>query len=134
MGKGQDNFNAVLVDGDEYLQTLIARLHVEKTAMVGTLAAITKRMIQIVPQEEGMEPIYPQTILTSITRDFELELCMRSMEEIDPNWKVKALAEMAKDPERLAEVLNEVAGRVPDHIIEQVRDEVAKVGNKPTIH
>jgi hypothetical protein len=129
---GQEDFDNVM-DNDEYVQQLMSRYADEKNAMVSTLAALTKRVIQITPNDTK-ETIKPQGVLSSITQHLEIELCIRSMEEIDPNWKMKAFAEMALNPERMEQVLNEAKGVVGDDVIERVRAEVESIGTRPTLH
>jgi DNA-directed RNA polymerase subunit F len=127
---GQEEFDSVM-DNDEYIQQLAYRLQEEKVAMVGTLAALAKRIIQISPREKG-EVVIPQNVLLSLTQHLEIELCLRSMDEIDPNWKMKAMEELASDPNRMEQLLNDIGGVLPSEVKDDIRASCG--GVKPTFH
>jgi hypothetical protein len=122
----QEEFNAVL-DNDEYYQSLRERMITEKLAMIRTLAALTKRIIHVTA-DTGVKLI-PQSVLTSLTSDLEIELCMRSMDEVDPNWKMKALEEMSKNPELLEQLLEKAAGMVSEDTVTALREQVEAVSD-----
>jgi len=132
----EDIGNAIdMSDQDEYLQTLIQRYAVERKAMVGTIAAITKRMVQIYTRMTGEEIRFPQSLVRSITEGLEIELSMRVMDEIDPNWVSRAVELMANDSslglsaELMAEMQEVMSNLGPKH-----EDQAAQDGSNQILH
>jgi hypothetical protein len=130
MMSSQKEFDDVM-DNDEYVQQLGHRLMEEKAAMISTLAALAKRIIQISPREKN-EVIIPQNVLLSLTQSLEIELCLRSMDEIDPNWKAKALDDLAADPVRMEQLLKDIGGVIPQEVLEGIQHEMGNI--KHTLH